>query len=109
MGEPTPGPWEYACDSYGKVRHSKKACVYANVKGDGGDRLETVASQIANWDDARLIHAAHDMLAALQELSDALDEATECLDIETNICSTRLAKARDAARAAVAKATGEPS
>lgn len=65
----TPGRWEYACDSYGKVRHSKKACVYTNVTGPGGDRIVKVAAQVENWDDARLMAKAPNMLALLKEAS----------------------------------------
>lgn len=64
----TPLPWEFAADSYGKVRHSRKACVYANVRGDGGDRLVTVAGRIENWDDASLIKLAVNNHAALVEV-----------------------------------------
>lgn len=54
----TPGPWDFACDSYGKVQHSRKACVFTTVTEPAGDRLITIAARIDNWDDARLIAAA---------------------------------------------------
>ncbi len=51
----TKGPWDFACDSYGKVQHSRKACVYATQRDPkGGDRLVRVASRIENWSDAKL-------------------------------------------------------
>lgn len=61
----TPGKWAFACDSYGKVRHSKKACVYTTLKGEGGDSLVTVAARINNWADAKLIAAAPCMARVL--------------------------------------------
>ena len=68
MSTTTKGPWEFACDSYGKVRHSKKACVYTNVRGPNGDRLVTIAARIPNWEDARLIAAAPLLLSALEAI-----------------------------------------
>lgn len=64
----TPGPWDFACDSYGKVRHSKKACVYSTFKGEGGEHLQTIAARIPNWSDARLIAAAPDLFSACNAL-----------------------------------------
>jgi hypothetical protein len=64
----TPGPWDWACDSYGKVRHSRKWCVSAVVNGEGGERIVSVASRIESSDDARLIAAAPSLLHALEEL-----------------------------------------
>jgi hypothetical protein len=66
----TPGPWEFAADSYGKVQHSRKACVYTTVKGSGGERLVNIAQRIENWHDAKLIAAAPIMKDGL---ADALD------------------------------------
>lgn len=63
----TPGSWDFACDSYGKVQHSRKYdCVFSSVKGEGGDRLVTVAARIENTHDALLIAAAPDLLDALE-------------------------------------------
>ena len=62
----TPGDWGFACDSYGKVRHSKKACVYSSYGTPNGDRLETLAARVPNWTDARLFAAAKDMYMALK-------------------------------------------
>lgn len=36
---------------------------------------------------------------ALRELRDAINEATECLDVESAMCSTRMSEARDHADA----------
>lgn len=69
--ERTPGTWNYACDSYGKVRHSRKACVYTTVTGPNGDRIVTVAARIPNWTDAHLIAAVPDLLAACKAMLSA--------------------------------------
>lgn len=58
--------WSWACDSYGKVRHSRKACVYTVIMAPGGERSVNVASRIENWDDAKLIAAAPALLEALR-------------------------------------------
>jgi hypothetical protein len=92
MSAHTPGGWDFACDSYGKVQHSRKACVYTTVIGpNGGEQLVRVASRIDNWNDARLIAAAPDLLEALRGVLRVADRATAEFD---------------AARAAIAKATG---
>lgn len=66
----TKTPWDLACDSYSKVQHSRKACVYANTKGNNGDRIVTIAGRIENWDDAAFIvracNAHEALVAALQ-------------------------------------------
>lgn len=69
---PTPGEWTIACDSYGQVRHSRKACIYTTRKNTAGETVEivTVAARIPNWADARLMKAAPKLLAALKRLSD---------------------------------------
>lgn len=72
--KPTDGKWEFACDSYGKVLHSKKACVYSPLKGPNGEILQTVASRIENWADARLIAASKELLSSLKQIRDARDE-----------------------------------
>ena len=65
----TAGEWNRACDSYGRVQHSRKYdCVYTHIKGTtGGDRIVTVAARIENGADANLIAAAPDLLAALRD------------------------------------------
>jgi hypothetical protein len=72
-------PWNVACDSYGKVRHSRKACIYTTVKTPTGDLIVTIAARIPNWDDAKIMakapqthDAARAMLAALKECQPAL-------------------------------------
>ncbi len=67
----TTGQWEYACDSYGKVQHSRKACVYSSVMTPAGQRLVTVAGRIENWADARLMAAVPEMLAFVRVASKA--------------------------------------
>lgn len=59
----TPGDWEVCCDSYGRVQHSKKACV-SSFPG-----LVKVAAQIPNWADAHVLAAGKEMLAALTALN----------------------------------------
>lgn len=107
----TPGPWSFACDSYGKVRHSKLACVYAHVVDDrGSESLPHVASRIDNWDDARLIAAAPELLAVAESIM-LRGHATGC----ASVASVDRPGARKAgcdclfktASAAVAKARGE--
>ena len=67
--EQTAGDWNVACDSYGKVQHSKKACVFTVLKGKDGDQLVTVAARIPNWSDARVMAAAKDLYNALKWMS----------------------------------------
>ena len=66
----TKGEWTVAADSYGKVRHSRKSCVFAHDP-TGKTVGPTVAHAITNPDDAHLISAAPDMYEAL---GIALDE-----------------------------------
>lgn len=65
----TEGDWDFACDSYGKVRHSRKACVYTTVTKPGGDQLVSVASRVENWADARVLSAAKDLFLAMKALN----------------------------------------
>lgn len=96
MSEHTPGPWEFARDSYGKVRHSRKACVYTSIKGDGGDCLATIAARIENWSDARLIAAAPELAEAIWQALDDMGSHGNCVCEET----------KQQLRAALAKAEG---
>ncbi len=64
--------WDFACDSYGKVRHSRKACVFTVTRGPcGGEQIIKVASQIENWDDARLIATAPVLATAARAMVNA--------------------------------------
>lgn len=65
----TPGEWDFACDSYGKVQHSKKACIFTVVKKPSGDQIVTVAGRIGNWKDARVLAAAKDLYMALKYIN----------------------------------------
>lgn len=94
----TPGKWDYACDSYGKVQHSRKACVYASIIDEKGvQRVPFVAQKIGNWADARLIAAAPDLLSALKLMREAFDPY-DPTDYTAGAC--------DAADRAIAKAEG---
>jgi molybdopterin-guanine dinucleotide biosynthesis protein A len=74
---PTPGDWTVACDSYGKVRHSRKACIYTVVnRGQAGERIVTLAARIPNWDDAFVMSAARDMRDALRDLLPVFDNSS---------------------------------
>ncbi len=92
----TPGPWQYACDSggstpcLGKVRHSKKACVYQT------SGMKTIASHVEKWSDARLIAAAPDLLFTLRALCSHFPDPLEH--------GTGLAHSIHQARTAIAKA-----
>lgn len=66
----TDGKWGFCCDSYGKVRHSKKACIGTTVVAeDGAEQLVTVAARISNWQDAQVMCAAKEMLTALEGMN----------------------------------------
>lgn len=75
----TPGKWDHACDSYGKVRHSRKACVFSVVKGPGGERIVTVAARIENWADAKAIVRDHNAATAMREALRGFIESHERL------------------------------
>jgi hypothetical protein len=53
----------------------------------------------------RAINCHEAMLEAPKELRDALDEASDSLNVEVAICSVRISNACEAADAAIAKAT----
>lgn len=91
----TLGPWHVACDSYGKVQHSRKACVYATKRNAEGETTEilNVAQRIENWKDAYVMAAAPDLLQALKDLLPMWESGIEAPWIE-------------AARLAIAKAEG---
>lgn len=70
----TPGTWQVACDSYGKVQHSKMACVW---RGSSNEQpLITIAQRIRNWHDARLIAAAPELLETLKQTYDAMKDGS---------------------------------
>jgi len=63
------GEWNHACDSYGKVQHSKKACVFTSFKTPEGDHLEQLAGRIGSWDDARVMAGSKDLYRALKYMN----------------------------------------
>ena len=65
----TKGEWGHACDSYGKVQHSKKACIYTTVKEKTGERIVNVAARIENWADAKIMAASKELYAALKYMN----------------------------------------
>jgi hypothetical protein len=69
MSKWTRGTWTVACDSYGKVQHSRKACVYTVVDDGQGERIVTIAARIPNWSDANVISASKQMLNVLAGLN----------------------------------------
>jgi hypothetical protein len=87
----TPGPWEVRSDDSGQ--HHWITPVVGGGYGCAGDRYMAVSGCI-DVNDARLIAAAPDLLAALQGVVRVADRATDEFD---------------AARAAIAKATGSES
>ena len=99
----TPGPWRCACDSYGKVRHSKKKCVYTTITRPGGDELVNIAARIPNWGDAYLIAAAPDLLAALEYVYLMLGDFTP-----DGLKGLGLDVALEKVDAAIIKTTGAP-
>ncbi len=89
--ETTKGIWTVACDSYGHVQHSRKACVFAY--DESGKKVgPTVAHAIANWNDAHLISAAPQMYQSLKELV-WIAEATHGAHDRVSRAKAALAKA----------------
>lgn len=80
----TPGPWDMACDSYGKVRHSQKYdCVFATIKVNNAERLVTVAARIENPADARLIAQAPRMLEIIRKLLNTCELNLDDMELAT--------------------------
>lgn len=77
----TERPWKFACDSYGRVRHSRKYdCVYAG-NGSSDHPLVTVAARIENTQDAQLIVRAVNAHDALVEAAKGvLSQCDTCWD-----------------------------
>jgi hypothetical protein len=94
----TPGTWDFASDSYGKVRHSRKACVFTTLTTSKGDQLVTIAARIPNWADARLMAASKDLYTALKDLVELLPKIGLLPSVDSPI-----ARAYDAAQRALAK------
>lgn len=115
MSEHTCGEWNQACDSYGKVQHSRKYdCVYTVIKaGTGGraERIHTVAARIENGADARLIAAAPQLLIQLKIANDNLSllhsEWTEGHSSSVETCDCAIGTNWRSNKAAILKACGQ--
>ena len=97
---PTPGPWNVEECRYGFA-------VYAST-GDAVVKTEDAEGRygaIDNEADARLIAAAPELLAALEEMEKWASSLHDGYPPST--ASIAAAASREAARAAIAKATGE--
>lgn len=104
MSKHTPGPWYIGKDANDQNRH-----IYAEqvVRSDDGDAWHPLIActdddeQQVDWRaNARLIAAAPDLLAVVQELEESAGYWSE-YDVPLGIV--------DRMRAAIAKATGEPT
>jgi hypothetical protein len=93
----TPGPWSVMRRSDGTF------CVFRDEGDDYQARARTVVPVVGDEEDARRIAAVPELLEACRTVDDAL---TAWEDLNGSL-SAGNAKARDAVRAAIAKATGE--
>ena len=92
----TPGPWETTMLSDGT---ECGACEFG-----GGDMIAILQGEHDTPDNARLIAAAPDMLAALEDVTASLDYAVTALQAPAN-CTMR--ENLTAARAAIARAKAQ--
>lgn len=67
----SPGEWDHACDSYGKVQHSRKDCVFSSWidSKTGFQHFKTLAGRIENHSDARVMAVAKDMYKVLKYMN----------------------------------------
>lgn len=98
----TPGPWRIRGTNYGYTT----CYVLGPPHKDGGDYAPIcVADTEAN---ARLIAAAPELLAALEECEkDLIRSSNDAYDAEADSLAKRFMRTAKAARAAIAKAKGE--
>ena len=95
VAEHTPGPWTTSRGDLGLLRLNARP-------SERGRTLHLATFAEASDDDARLIAAAPDLLAALEELQAWVDKASDLgvpLHLESPVCAD--------ARAAIAKAKGD--
>ena len=92
MAAHTPGPWE---------ADAEEGMVFRVL--DGGERDEDIATVWGSDEDARLIAAAPDLLAALERLLRAQQAVSRIRVVDEG----EYDDAMDAASAAIAKATGK--
>lgn len=96
--EATPGPWHYDFDTINGhfFVHDNNARMYVLVRPRGHRERDEIEAN------ARLIAAAPDLLAALQELIDLADEGAflDLADVDSTPVSRRI-------RAAISRAVGE--
>lgn len=105
MSEHTPGPWHVERGE--RLIHTKAIVIHGPNYQQAGD-LGPVA--FATAPNARLIAAAPDLLAALQDLYDDWPGPdTETLAAETLAAATLAAATLAAARLALARPGGEPA
>lgn len=108
MSAHTPGPWY--CERHGVITadvagHRRQV---ASTTGDavmhGDPSTDVISLQMAN---ARLIAAAPELLAALQEATASLAEVANYLGpFDHQLMFDSLARSADTARAVIKKATG---
>ena len=100
MPEHTPAPWLYRLHHPAFGRN-----VWIVYRGANPDTT-VIGPTPQDEADARLIVAAPELLAALAEYLAADDAWNDCCGEAT---AARLCAAREAARAAIARATGQPT
>jgi hypothetical protein len=96
----TPGPWEWNREETAMQEFRGYSVDYPSDAYGPGTRLVLIPPEVLqNEDDARLVAAAPDLLAALEKV-DALTQAPSQVD-------PLMAEIHAAARAAIAKANGD--
>ena len=99
----TPGPWDYAYEGRPTPvipAATPKAFVFSVGVG-------TVARNIANWEDARLIAASPTLLQACERIGQLAKEQIESGTQTVAALEERVGLLQEIARAAIAKAKGD--
>jgi hypothetical protein len=100
MSEHTPGPWQVDYELLATFENDGRTEELIEIVGDSRGNTPCYATSKV---DARLIAAAPDMLAALKELDDTVNEPNDHKDG----WEAALERASNKARAAIAKAEGK--